>query len=166
MNLYIANATRQDVVFLLRLPEKAKLHRLTLSSGRQDVIKDMSQNDINSIITHLERYGAVKRSNVRGKLSNFVGYVYSLDKPITEDEFHYGNEEVIDAAQNRSVVEATKAAMASELVSRNKVVKGQRAKRTVVGFEQEGGPKPEKERLRMEVTVDPEVNGNVGFPLN
>jgi hypothetical protein len=144
MDLYVANSTRQDVVFHFRLPEKAKMYRLTLSSGRQDMIKDMSQNDVEAIVKHLERYGAVKRSGVRGKLKEFVGYIYSLDKPINEDEFHYGSEEVIDAAQNRSVVEATKAAMASELVSRNKVVKGQKAKRTVVGFEQEGGPQSEK----------------------
>jgi hypothetical protein len=49
-----------------------------------------------------------------------VGVSYATDKPFKIDEFHYGIEEVLDNAENRSVEQAVKSAMAADMHMRDR----------------------------------------------
>lgn len=162
MKLYIANSTRQDFMFYMKVAEIESLVLQHVSSGRQVEIPSLSQGQVTSIIQHLERFGAVPREKVRGKVKDFDGIIYA-DKPITEDEYHYGNEEVVDKAQNRSVTEATKAALASDKLSRKVRVNGREARRSVVSFEEEID---KKNKLAMSVDISPENGQSDKLRLN
>lgn len=115
--LYIANCTRFEHVFNIRVPEVSKLLRIEISSGHQRTFPlDLNKEQTEYVVRQLERYGAKPRAEVHGKLNDFIsGVVYSLDRPLNEDEIVAANEDQIDAAQNRSVRQAVRLAQVAEL---------------------------------------------------
>jgi len=132
MKLFIANCTRSNFIFNGRVPESNKTIRLDLPSGTQRSFPiDLNQGQMDGIVEQLRRYGARKRSDVHGKLENFTGLVYSLDKPLTKDEIVSAHEDQLDDAQNRSVSQATRSALASDLNFRDKGYKGKRTAKAV-----------------------------------
>ncbi len=131
--LYLANCTRANHVLNIRVPE-GKLIRLDIPSGQQrqfPVELTAAQKDV--VLHQLHRIGAVPRSEVHGKLSNFTsGIVYSLDKPLNEEEIHHANEDNLDAAQDRSVIQAVRTAKSVDLgVRENNSPRGKRTAKSV-----------------------------------
>ena len=127
--LIIANATRQNHVYNIRVPEH-KLLRLDVPSGQQRTFPlSLNADQQDFVLRQLERFGAVPRSKVHGKVENFIsGCVFSLDKPLTEDEFKMANEDQLDAAQDRSVKQAVRLVKAADLSHReDNSVRGKRA---------------------------------------
>ncbi len=132
MKLFIANSTRSRFVLNVRVPEIQKIMRLEIPSGHQCSFPiDMNQGQLDDVLKQLERYGARKRESVHGKLQDFTGLVYSLDKPISADEIKAGNEQQLDAAQDRSVKQATRSALAAELSFRDPKAKSKRSAKSV-----------------------------------
>lgn len=162
MKLYVANTTRQEFILAMRLPNLGEIHP-HISSGKQVELKDLVEAQVEAVIKHLERFGARKREELRGKVRDFDGLVYS-DKPITESEYHAGNEAVLDKAQDRSVTEATKAAMGADMIMRNNPVNGNPQNQTVFSAEQER-PSKGKKKMAMEVTISPEIGRSDKLPL-
>lgn len=127
--LIIANTTRQNHVYNIRVPEH-KMLRMDVPSGQQRTFPlSLNQEQREFVLKQLERYGAVPRDKVHGKLENFIsGCVFSLDNPLTEEEFKMANEDQLDAAQDRSVKQAVRLVKAADLSHReNNQVRGKRA---------------------------------------
>lgn len=157
MTIWVANTTRQELELHVRLPELASPYVYRISSGRQGEIKDLSPAQEEAFIAHLLRYGGVKRSDLHGKIRGFQGISYAMDKAFKMDEFHYGHEEVLDAAQSRSVEEAVNSALAADMQMRDS--DGNRLSlSTEVEMVQEKPEKGQKPK-RMKVTVDPKASG-------
>ncbi len=157
MTFYIGNATRQELELTCAIPEQTRIFRRVISSGKQLEIKGLTQAQEQAIIDHMVRYGAVKREDLHGKLNRFMGWIYS-GKPLNMDEFHYGFEEVLETAENRSVTEATRSAIAS-----HKAVQGM-SESTEVEMEEEH-PKDKKKRRKMKLSIDPKADQTDKVPL-
>lgn len=101
MKLFVANTTRQNQQFHYRVPEVPKIMIAEIPIGSQVRIykDDASSQDVNSIITQLESYGAVNADSIRG-LKSFAGLCYSVDKPVASDAIVRvidRNDEVLEA---------------------------------------------------------------------
>ena len=162
MKLYVANSTRQDMYLHMRLPQLGEIQP-RISSGRQIELKDLTEEQMRAAIAHITRYGARSRDNLRGKIRDFDGIIYS-DKPITEDEYLMGNEAVLEKAQDRSITEATKAAMGADMIMRNNPLNGKPQRETVFKAEQER-PVKGKKKVEMEVTVSKDIGRSDKLPL-
>ena len=121
MKLFVANSTRSRFILNVRVPEINQAIRLDIASGCQRSFPlDLSESQWKDVSEQLARFGARKRSDVHGKLDKFTGLVYSLDKPISEDEIVAAFEDQIDSAQTRSVTQATRSALSADLAWRDK----------------------------------------------
>lgn len=164
--LYIANCTRQNFILNVRVPE-GKVMRIDIPSGHQVHFPTSLNPDAKEHVLHqLHRYGGRPRADVRGKLENFTGIVYSLDKPISEDEIVGANEDQLDAAQTRSVEQATRSALASDLANRESQ-KGsgrrkRKAKSTGVSVVRKDSERHEEPMMDIEITD--EANQKVKLP--
>ena len=163
MTLWIANTTRQETELHVCLPENTKLLVRRISSGRQDELKGLSVGQEEAIIAHLLRYGGVNRKDLHGKNTRFQGMAFSTDRPFSENELRYGFEEVIDAAESRSVTEATKSALAADLSMRN--ADGSRISTSTEIEMIEEHPEKNSKRKSMRIRVDPEVSNSDVMPL-
>lgn len=132
VKLFIANCTRSRFIFHASIEKGSKARRLDIASGHQEIFPgDLNQEQLAYVVTQLERYGGRKRADIRGKLEKFTGIAYSLDKPLSEDEIIAGNEAQLDAAQNRSVAQATNSALAAERAFRDPKTPKKRSVKTV-----------------------------------
>ena len=166
MKVFIASCTRGTFIFNAKLPENPKIIRVEIPSGHQVVFPiDMNEPQRAELIQQLERYGARERKGSHGKLEKFHGLVYSDEKPMKSDEIIAANVDQLDSAQNRSVEQATRSALAAELPFRDPK---DRRKRTVktVGIEvlekTEAGV---KERPMMNVQIDETGSRNEKLPV-
>lgn len=155
MKIYIRNTTRQAYEINVRLPEMGRVYMLALHPATTKEISDLNGEQLERLITHLNFYGFRNRKDVHGKVDDYHGVLYSLDKPITDDEVLAGYEIVMDKAQDRSVKEATRAALSAS----TKQVNDTRAKEAEIEMVQENDI-PRKEKLRMKVGVDPRTSVN------
>lgn len=138
--IYIANTTRQHLRLPIRInePEKgSKVIRFEIPSGQQLMIgSGFSEDQVADVISHLERFGGKK--SVSQKLNGFMGILYSVDKPISEDNIRTGHEAVIDASQKRSATESIRAAESFDTSTRENSGRGKRlARETQVVIERE-----------------------------
>ncbi len=161
--MYIANTSRRHWEVRHYIRATGRNIFVVIPMGHQEEVKGLTPAEQEELIAHLRRFGAIERPDVHRKQQNFEGLVYSMDRPLREEEYRAGLEEVLDEAQSRSVVEATRSAVAGdEAVKKN--TKGKRMiGDTSVGMEQELGPI--KERKRMNVTVSPNVSQSDRIPL-
>lgn len=160
----IANTSRRnwEVRHYIRSSNKNVL--VVIPMGRQEEIKNLTAAEQDELIAHLRRFGAIERTEVHRKQKNFEGLVFSTDRPLKEAEYRAGLEEVLDEAQSRAVVEATRsAAAADEAVKKN--TRGKRFhKETSISMEQELGNI--KERKNMDVTITPTIAQSDKIHLN
>lgn len=165
MPLFIANATRANQVLILGVPGMRNI-RMDITSGHQGKFPvDLTSDQRNSVMEQLHRYGAVERRNVHGQVREFTGLVYSFDKPVSEDEIAAGNEEQLDHAQDRSVTQATRSALAADLAHRDQDNrrKGKRKSKKVsveVLRHEDGIDTP-----MMGVTIDDEASTRAKLPI-
>ena len=157
MKIYIANTTRQHVALMVRIPEINQPVRFEIPSGQQIPLGDgFSELQTAAVISHVERFGAKPASNLSGKMDDFSGLLYRVERPVTEAQIISANEVVTNSQQKRSVNEAIKAVESFDVLTREKGGKGKRnAKETSIEIESmtvsESG-KVSKEPL-MKVTV-------------
>ena len=161
--MFIANTSRRNWEVRHRIRLSNKNIFVAIKMGSQEEVKNLMPSEREDLIKHLRRFGAIERSEVHQKQKNFEGLVYSFDRPIREEEYYAGLEEVLDEAQSRSVVEATRSAVAGDTAIKNKT-RGQRlVGDTNISMEQEQGAP--KERQRMSVTITPSVSQSDKIPL-
>ncbi|OYV52334.1 MAG: hypothetical protein B7X10_00105 [Burkholderiales bacterium 21-58-4] len=163
MTIWVANTTRQEQELHVRLPEMSGPYICRISSGRQGEVKNLSPAQEEAFIAHLARYGAAKRADLHGKVKGFQGISYATDKAFKMDEFHYGHEEVLDTAQDRSVEEAVRSALAADMKMRDPSTGERLSLSTEVEMAEERAPEGKKGK-RMKVTVDPKTK-NQAIPL-
>ena len=162
--MIIANTSRRHWEVRHRIMETGKTIFVVIPMGHQEEIKGLMPKEQEELIAHLRRFGAVERKEIHQKQQNFEGLVYSLDRPLKEEEYRAGLEEVIDEAQSRAVVEATRSAVAGD----EAVKKQTRGKRMVgdteVAMQQEEKGKNGRQE-HMKVTITPTVSQSDRIPL-
>lgn len=155
MKIYIRNTTKQVFEINCRLPEMGRIYMLSLHPKTTKEINDLSMEQVERLVAHLDYYGFRNRKEIHGKVDDYHGVLYSLDKPITDSEVLAGYEVVMDKAQDRSVKEASRAALSAS----TKQVNDTRAKEAEIEMVQENDI-PRKDKLRMKIAVDPRTSFN------
>ena len=157
MDLYLANSTRQTLKHCYRVPGVEKSRVVIVPSGQQVLMQGVhTQTDVDHVVHDLERYGARSAKELNGKtMKSFPGIIYSIDKPVSVENFEIGNEAVIDHAQRRAADEAVKSAQAFDVTQRDKTTRKRLAKVTEVTVQQElpRGQRPTADDVNMKVTV-------------
>lgn len=96
MQIYLANGTHQHVQFNYRLPEHNSFRTLEVKAGRQVRFpEDLSETDVNHLVSQIERYGGVGVSDVKHIMIP-RSLVYSVDRKISSDK--------IDEARTRDEI--------------------------------------------------------------
>lgn len=156
--IYVANGGKQRLKFNYRLPESNRIHELDVHSGRQEVIgESWTDTTVEYFIKQLEHAGFRRSSETNGRLENFSGWMYSVDKVTTETQIRSGHESRVEAQEKISAVEAQRGALAMDQANR---LPGDRRKRlakvTQVEVQQDVGPRdmPTGNEVKMSVTVD------------
>ncbi|MHB8406234.1 MAG: hypothetical protein ACYDCJ_12505 [Gammaproteobacteria bacterium] len=86
MRVFVANGTHQHMHFNYRLPEKNSFRSLEIRAGRQARFsEDLSDTDLASLISQLERYGAVGVADVK-HITIPRTLLYSVDRKISSDK--------------------------------------------------------------------------------
>lgn len=155
--IYLANATRQHLKHCYRLRESSKLSMAEIDSGRQVLVgENWSDSQVEGFIEHLERCGFRRAAETSRKMPEFAGYLYSIGKPVAEDQIHYGNDALIEHQEYRSASEATKSALAFDSANRAPKDKRKRlAKITELTIEQDIPPRQKAtgNEVKMQLTV-------------
>lgn len=85
MKLYIANATKQRIDFMYRVPEQAGVRNQPIDIGSQILISGselMNTKQVDSIIDQHRPYGLVNVDEV-DRTKGFAGMFYSVNDPIS-----------------------------------------------------------------------------------
>jgi hypothetical protein len=156
--IYVANGTKQRLKFNYRLPESNRIHELDVHSGRQEPIGEgWTDTTVDYFIKQLEVAGFRRSTETSGRLDNFSGWMYSVDKATSETQIRSGHEARVEAQEKISAVEAQRGALAMDQANR---LPGDRRKRlakvTAVEVEQDIGPRdsPTGKEVKMSVSVD------------
>lgn len=154
MTLYVRNTTRQSFEVNERLPEMGCVYSLALHPKRTIEIKNLNSDQIDRLIAHFDANGFMDRKNMHGRIEDYSGVIYSLDRPINDDEVVSGYNAVIDSAQDRSVKEATRAAISAGATQIS--VNGARNAEIEVAQEHDtpGSGNGKSGRMKMRVAVD------------
>ncbi|MGC9271247.1 hypothetical protein [Acidiphilium sp.] len=113
MTLYVRNTTRQAFEFNVRLPEMKRVFTLKLHPKKTREIDNFSPEQTAAMIEHMVAHGAVDRKKISVSLADYSGVIYSTDRGIKDDDVLAGYEATLDNAQDRSVKEATRAAISA-----------------------------------------------------
>jgi hypothetical protein len=98
MKMFIGNATRQNFVFSYRMlgsevggrPGANIAKLLPIPYGHQDMIPmDLETPEVDYIIAQNRKYGFCSVEDAEKSKGIFVGFMYSLDKPITSAKFSF-----------------------------------------------------------------------------
>lgn len=156
--IFVANGTKQRLKFNYRLPESNRIHELDVHSGRQEAIGDgWTDSHIEYFIKQLDRAGFRRSSETNGRLENFSGWMYSIDKATSETQIRSGHEARVEAQEKISAVEAQRGALAMDQANRLPKDRRKRlAKVTQVEVEQETDPRgsPTGNEVKMSVSID------------
>jgi len=154
MTLYVRNTTRQSFEVNERLPEMGRVYTLALHPKRTVEIKNLNSEQLDRLIAHFDANGFMNRKNMHGRIEDYSGVIYSLDRPINDDEVVSGYNAVTDRAQDRAVKEATRAAISGGATQVN--VHGARNAEIEVAQEHDtpGSSKGKPGRIKMRVAVD------------
>lgn len=83
MKMYVANTTKQNFDFSYRVLEETSLRTQMIPMGGQVALSDdLNQGQIDNIVKHHARYGMIRADEI-DRARPFVGYCYSIDKPVS-----------------------------------------------------------------------------------
>ena len=170
MALFLANCTKQLMIFSCRVPGYGKILTYHIPSGRQEQIDkglDLSPEQMISVIKFMEETYKIRNVTDLGrKLSDFDGLVYSTKHPVPSDDFQIANAALVEKQEQRSANEAVKSALGFEQASRDKRSGARLAKATSVeiveDFDKRDGPTGNEISMNLEVTP----NGHDKLKLN
>jgi hypothetical protein len=155
--LYVANATKQNWMLNVRIPESGKVTIIEIPSGQQrEIAAGLSKASIDSIVGHLERFGARNNADSKLHIEDFDGYLYSLGKPVSSDKISDAHETLVEKQEKRSVNEAMRNAAAYEKSTRDKRSGKRLASLTEVEVVQDLPPREKAtgKEVKFKVTVD------------
>ena len=86
-NLYIANGTHNNIDFSYSLPAVAG-HRIEwIPIGRQSLIGDFSDIELDAIIQHYSIYGLIEADDLESAApGTYVAFIYSTDTPVSDTD--------------------------------------------------------------------------------
>jgi hypothetical protein len=85
--LFVANGTHNNIDFNYSLPSVAGHRRQRIPIGKQGLIGDFSDFDVNAIIQHYSNYGLIKSDDLGGAPSGtYVAFIYSTDAPVEDED--------------------------------------------------------------------------------
>lgn len=100
MDLYIANATKQIIQFVYRVPEETGQRIQFIQIGRQVKLSgSLNPEQVQSIIAQHRPYGMVEAGEA-ARNKEFKGLCFSIDKPVRAPDIEklvYSNNEVLEA---------------------------------------------------------------------
>lgn len=155
--LYVANATKQNWMLNVMIPESGKVAVIEIPSGQQrEIANGLSKSSIDLIIDHLERFGARNNADNKLHIDDFDGYLYSVGKPVSSDKISDAHETLVEKQEKRSVNEAMRNAAAFEKSTRDKRSGKRLASVTEVEVKQDvpSREKPTGNEVKFKVTVD------------
>lgn len=159
MPLYIANSTQQTIKLHLRFPEKIRAGIFPVPAGHQievpQLAKEKSGPVIDAILEQLHNFGARDAKEIKGKLKEFPGIIYSLDKPVSIENIEIGHEAVGEYQDRRAADEAVKSAKGFDMALRDKNTRRRLTKTTEVEVEQDVPARAKKkgDEVAMKVTI-------------
>lgn len=166
MTIYISNPSRQTVVFYYRravTKDTSGPSSVTIFSGEQvELGRQWSRDEHAYVIEQIERHGGANAAEAHGRMgSRFTGMLYREVHPVDQDEIVTAHESVKAAAEERSVTQATRGALAFDQVVNNTGKRGSRqrlARVTEVEVIQELMPhtKPTGDEVHFKMSVDPQ----------
>lgn len=139
--VFIANATKQHLQFVYRLPEHKRPITQVIPYGQQKrLAQDMSQLDIDAIRAQYDKYGLIELHELEGRRHRFGGYMISFNKPIPEEKMKR-------AAKYREAVltvtghefRKSSAAVMADTIARESGIKHDRYQITVAQVEPDQG---------------------------
>lgn len=161
--LYLANSTRQTILFQVRWPgdHSGKVWERPLPTGSRLVLTD---RDVGIdpgmkwavIREHLDRMGAVEASEIdRADLNGFKGLSYSFGKEISIEKVEQAHEVVLDNAAHVSADEMLKAAAGAHIAINGQDSRVKTSSVEVIeDFDRRTGPRKDNVNFRVEVTAD------------
>lgn len=169
MPIHIANCTKQNVRYFYRAPEQSQPKFIELPSGHQGIIgHGWSEQQMRSVISHMERHGFRPASESSSRLTEFTGVFYRIEKPVTENQIHTGHDALVEHQERVSAQEATRGALAFDGATRDpKNRKKRLARVTEVSVKQDVPPreKPTGNEVNFSLSVDPEGRSDVKLPV-
>lgn len=171
MSLFISNPSKQNVVFHFRTSvpkDNSGPMAVEIPSGRQvEIGHGWSPEEREYVIKQIEKRGGRDAAEVHATMGKFLGLLYRDNRPVTEGEIVMGHSAVLKTQEERSVAEATRAALAFDR-NANQRVRGKRLARvTQVEVEQEIDPHARRtgDEVTFSLSVDPEGRGDVSLPI-
>jgi hypothetical protein len=116
MQLYLANCTKQILDFQYRVPEdRSKMpYRTSIAPGTQQVIwKPDSLPVLMAIVDQMRPYGLVAVNEV-DRTREFIGFCYSIDKPVPMDVMMVADDHNTSVLTQRGVEMRKQTAVAME----------------------------------------------------
>lgn len=168
MALYISNCTTQNFVFNYREPVNKLLRHVRIPDGGQVVIGEgWTAQQQQQVIEQLEVFGGRDAAEVYGKMEKFTGIVYRDCGVISEEEIRLGHDSELKTREERSVAEATKAALGFDRAVRRRSREHPAARETEVEVAQElpRGQRPKGDEVKFSLSVTPEGRGDVKLPV-
>jgi hypothetical protein len=170
MTIFLSNASRSRWVLNIRDPINNKLFMCVLDPGQQERIgRQWNLAQTNTVVDWLlDCVKARDAAEVYSHVDNFQGILYRIENLITSEEIQLGYEEVKTTNQDRSIREATRAALAFDQHARWNEQRNRRepARTTAVEVEQlpTPGTVPNGKEIHFDLTVDPEGRRDVELP--
>lgn len=171
MTLFIANPSKQHVLFNYRDPRTKLLAFEEIGSGRQiEIGHAWSQDETATVIDFIRKFGGRDAAESHGALGvRFLGLLYREDYAVSREEIELGHAAVVETQERRSVTEAVRAGLGFDRANRTEAKRRGRppAKVTAVEVEEETERhvQPTGNEVRFSMSVDPEGSDDVSLPV-
>lgn len=170
MNLYISNPSRQEVVFYYRravTKDTSGPAQVHIAAGGQAMLgAGWTRDEITYVISQIEAQGGANAAVAHGRMGKFTGLIYREEYPVDEDEILVAHEGVKAAAEDRSVTQATRGALAFDR-NANRGKRERIAKVTEIEVIQQLPPhqKATGDEVHFKLSVDPDGSSDArGIP--
>jgi hypothetical protein len=123
MKMYVANATRQTVNFMYRLPGQNGLKSHFIPVGKQMLLPfDLNSEEVDYIVRYNQRYGFVDTKDI-DRTKPYTGLIYSLDKPVPTTRLGYMMDHNLEVLTDRGKRNRELAAVAANQTLENELDK-------------------------------------------
>lgn len=174
MTIFVSNPSRQAVVFYYRRTisrDTSGPAAIDIPSGGQvELGHGWSPEETAYVISQIIRAGGANAAEAHGKMGSFTGMLYRETNPVDVGEIVTAHESVMKHAEDRSVSNATRGALAFDRAANaNKGQKthGRLARVTEVEVIQELPPHQSRtgDEVAFKLSVDPEGRADVRLPV-
>jgi hypothetical protein len=170
MTLHIVNPSRQNHIFLYREPVNNLQQQLMLHPGGDAVIgANWTPEQQAKVIVQLQRFGARPSADTNQTMRRFNGLLYNDVRQVMQDEAVAAFDGQMQAREDRTAAETTKAALGYDRAARQSTPGRARAKVTETTIDQAvlRGRHPKGDEVHFNLSVDPESGrSDVRLPIN